>query len=353
VDLNRTGTPLLEIVSKPDINSPQEAVAYLEEIRLMLREIGVSDCEMQEGSLRCDANVNIHVPVIGAQRVEGHCEHHATPLVEIKNLNSFRAVGRAIEYEAKRHYEEYQKDGQGNFRFGKMLKTTAGWDDARGVTVVQRHKEEAADYRYFPEPDLVPVVVSEQQIAEAKAAMGELPQQQRKRLATQYGLSAYDAQVLTAKGRATVAYFEEVAKAVGDGKSAANRMSALIFPALAERKLEVENLPLKPADFADFLRKTGPLSNQDRGALLKYLLDNNADVDRAMDATGIRPQAFDEATLRAAVVAAVAANPKAVADFKKGKDAAKMSIVGAVMKAHKGVDNAVVRRLVDEELARV
>jgi aspartyl-tRNA(Asn)/glutamyl-tRNA(Gln) amidotransferase subunit B len=120
-----------------------------------------------------------------------------------------------------------------------MLKTTAGWDDARGVTVVQRHKEEAADYRYFPEPDLVPVVVTDAQIAAERAAMGELPQEQRKRLAAQYGLSAYDAQVLTAKGRPTVAYFEQVAKALGDGKAAANRMSDLIYPALAERKEEI------------------------------------------------------------------------------------------------------------------
>src|SRR6476469_7070907 len=140
IDLNRTGTPLLEIVSQPEMNSPEEAVAYLEEIRLLLREIGVSDCEMQEGSLRCDANVNIHVP-----QPDG--THHATPLVEIKNLNSFRGVGRAIAYEAKRHYEEHKKN-PGGFRFGKLLKTTAGWDDARGSTEVQRHKEEAADYRY-------------------------------------------------------------------------------------------------------------------------------------------------------------------------------------------------------------
>jgi aspartyl-tRNA(Asn)/glutamyl-tRNA(Gln) amidotransferase subunit B len=353
VDLNRTGTPLLEIVSQPDMNTPEEAMAFLEEIRLMLREIGVSDCEMQEGSLRCDANVNIHVPVIGTEHATGHADYHATQLVEIKNLNSFRAVGRAIAYEARRHYEEYLKDKAGTFRFGKMLKTTAGWDDAKGVTVVQRHKEEAADYRYFPEPDLVPVVVSEAQIAEARAAMGELPQAQRKRLAAEYGLSAYDAQVLTAKGRPTVAYFETVAKALGDGKIASNRMSALIFPALAERKLEIEHLPIQPAGFTDFLSKTAPLTNQDRTDLLKYMLDNEVDVDKAMDATGIKPKTFDESTLRAAVVAAIAANPKAVADFKKGKDAAKMSIVGAVMRANKGVPNEVVRQLVDEELAKV
>ena len=204
---------------------------------------------MQEGSLRCDANVNIHVP-----QADG--KPHATRLVEIKNLNSFKAVGRAIAYEAKRHYEEYKKDPE-NFRFGKLLKTTAGWDDARGITVVQRHKEEAADYRYFHEPDLVPVIVSEAEIAAARAAMGELPQAQRKRLADQYGLTAYDAQVLTAKGRPVVSYFEEVAKLVGDGKTAANRMSDLIYPALTERKEEIAAFPVRATAFADLV-KNGP-----------------------------------------------------------------------------------------------
>jgi aspartyl-tRNA(Asn)/glutamyl-tRNA(Gln) amidotransferase subunit B len=365
VDLNRTGTPLLEIVSHPDMNSPQEAVAYLEEIRLMLREIGVSDCEMQEGSLRCDANVNIHVPVIGAERpaVAGHepdaaagrespgePAYHATPLVEIKNLNSFRAVGKSIEYEAKRHYEEYKKDTQGNFRFGKMLKTTAGWDDAKGVTVVQRHKEEAADYRYFPEPDLVPVVVSEREIAAAREAMGELPQAQRKRLASEYGLSAYDAQVLVAKGRPTVAYFEAVAKALGDGKTASNRMSDLIYPALVERKEEIEAFPFDAAHFAALV-KDGPSNSQDRRDVFLIMLEKGVGLEDAKKEAGIKD--VDADALRAAVVDAIKANPKAVADFKKGKDAAKMSIVGAVMRANKGVPNEVVRGLVDEELAKV
>ncbi len=349
VDLNRAGTPLLEIVSAPDMNSPEEAIAYLEEIRLMLREIGVSDCEMQEGSLRCDANVNIHVPVIGRQHATEHTDFHATPLVEIKNLNSFRAVGRAIAYEAKRHYEEYLKDRDGRFRFGKMLKTTAGWDDARGVTVVQRHKEEAADYRYFPEPDLVPVVVTEEQIAAARAAMGELPQAQRQRLIAQYGLSAYDAQVLVAKGRPTVAYFEAVAQTIGDGKTAANRMSDLIYPALAERKEEITTFPIRPATFADFI-KNGPANSQDRRDVFQLMLREGLDLAAAKAKAGIKE--VDEATLRAAVVAAIAANPKAVTDFRSGKEAAKMAIVGAVMKANKGAPNDVVRRLVDEELKK-
>jgi aspartyl-tRNA(Asn)/glutamyl-tRNA(Gln) amidotransferase subunit B len=300
---------------------------------------------MQEGSLRCDANVNIHVP-----QADG--THHATPLVEIKNLNSFRGVGRAIAYEAKRHFEEYQK-WPTEFRFGKVAKATAGWDDARGLTIIQRHKEEAADYRYFPEPDLVPVIVSAELIDEVKRETGELPSAQRARLRTQYGLSAYDAEVLTAKGRRTVAYFEAVAKAIGDGKAVANRMSDLVYPALSERKLEIEAFPLSATRFAEFLKESGPLSKQDRVDLLKHMLDNNADVRAAMDATGLKPQTFDEGTLRAKVAGAVAANPKAVADYKSGKTAAANKIKGDVMKANKGAPNDLVQRLLDEELAKV
>lgn len=346
VDLNRTGTPLLEIVSHPDMNSPEEALAYLDELRLMLKELGISDCEMQEGSLRCDANVNIHVPM--ESEPKGFA---ATPLVEIKNLNSFRSIGRAISYEATRQYETFQKDPIG-YRIGKLLKTTAGWDDARGKTEVQRHKEEAADYRYFPEPDLVPVVVSAAQIERVKLEMGELPQAQRKRLETQHGLSQYDAGVLTAKGRAMVKYFEDVATAIGDSKAAANRISDLIYPALTERNEEIDQFPVTAAVYADFIKRTAALNKQDRVDLFKFMLENEATLDAAMEKTGIKPATFDEITLRAAVVDAIGKNPRAVADFKAGKDAAKMAIVGAVMKSNKGVPNDVVRKLVDEELAK-
>jgi aspartyl-tRNA(Asn)/glutamyl-tRNA(Gln) amidotransferase subunit B len=352
VDLNRTGTPLLEIVSHPEMNSAEEAVAYLEEIRLMMRELRVSDCEMQEGSLRCDANVNIHIPLttpFGSS--SGPPPYAATPLVEIKNLNSFRAVGRAIKYETERQFAEFQKDPAG-YRIDLIKKTTAGWDDAKGRTEVQRHKEEAADYRYFPDPDLVPVIVSAEQIEAVRAEMGELPQHQRARLVKHYGLSDYDAEVLTAKGRATVAYFESVAATLGDAKAAANRMSDLIYPALASRSEAIEEFPVPSAAFAAFVKKTGPLSKQDRLDLLAHMLEHEVDLDAAMAATGIKPQTFDEGTLRSAVIVAIAANPKAVADFKKGKDAAKMSIVGAVMKGNKGAPNDLVRRLVDEEMGK-
>src|SRR5204863_4685126 len=212
VDLNRAGTPLLEIVSQPDLASPEEARVYLEEIRLLLRELGVSDCEMQEGSLRCDANVNIHIPVqaSGGSNAPGFV---ATPITEVKNLNSFRAVERAIKYEAQRQFEEFQKTGK---KLGEVAKATAGWDENRGVTVVQRRKEEASDYRYFPEPDLVPVEVDEAWIERVRAGLGELPAVQRQRLQEQYHLSAYDAGVITSQGRAFTSYFEQAARLSGD-----------------------------------------------------------------------------------------------------------------------------------------
>jgi aspartyl-tRNA(Asn)/glutamyl-tRNA(Gln) amidotransferase subunit B len=287
VDLNRTGTPLLEIVSKPDMTSAEEAIAYLEELRLMLRELGVSDCEMQEGSLRCDANVNVHVP-----QADGSVA--ATPLVEIKNLNSFRAIGRAIKYEADRQFKEFQKD-PANYRFGKLLKTTAGWDDPKGVTVVQRHKEEAADYRYFPEPDLVPVTVSKAEVEALKAEMGELPQAQRHRLEKEYGLTPYDAQVLAAKGRKMVAYFETVAKGLGDGKAAANRMGDVLYAALAERKEEIDAFPIPAAGFVTYLKATSGISQQDRRDVFQKMLAEKVDAPAAMKVLEIKSAAdFDE-----------------------------------------------------------
>jgi aspartyl-tRNA(Asn)/glutamyl-tRNA(Gln) amidotransferase subunit B len=346
VDLNRTGTPLLEIVSKPEINTPEEAKAYLEELRLMLREIGVSDCEMQEGSLRCDANVNIHVP-----QADG--SYHATPLVEVKNLNSISSVGRSIAYEVERQYAEYKKNPD-TYRINKIPKTTAGWNDVTGKTVVQRHKEEAADYRYFPEPDLVPVVVSDTEIEAARLAMGELPAQQRSRLQTAYSLTAYDAEVLTTKGRKMVAYFEQVTSVIGDGKQVSNRLSDLVMGALNERREEIDEFPIKAPSFADFLKKTAGITQQDRRDIFKHILENGTDTDTALSTLGIQlPSSFDEGKLRQAVLEAIGANAQAVDDFKKGKTAAANRIKGHVMKNQKGAPNDVVQKLLEEELAKL
>jgi aspartyl-tRNA(Asn)/glutamyl-tRNA(Gln) amidotransferase subunit B len=343
VDLNRVGTPLLEIVSKPDISCPEDAKSYVTEMRLLLREIGVSDCEMQEGSLRCDANVNIHVP-----QPDGSVA--ATPIVEVKNLNSIRAVGNAMEYEAKRQYEQFKKDG---LRIGDVAKTTAGWHEVRGVTIVQRRKEEAADYRYFPEPDLVPVTVDEPALAKARAEMGELPAVQRERLKSQYSLSPYDAGVLTNLGRPVIAYFEEVAKGCGDAKAACNWISNKL---LASAKTETESSPfaLKAADLAGLIveqQKMG-LTKSVAEEVFDLMLADGIGPKEAIEHKGIK--AVDSGALLEIVRQAIAANPKAAADFKKGKTAAANSIKGAVMKETKGTAKPdVVQQILMEELAKV
>lgn len=344
VDLNRAGTPLVEIVSRPDISSAEEARLFLEELRLMLREIGVSDCEMQEGSLRCDANVNVHMEEPGKPFV-------ATPLAEIKNLNSIRAVARAIEFEADRQYRKFLQDGK---RFSEEAKETRGWDEAKGITVLQRRKEEASDYRYFPDPDLVPVRVTETELADARSALGELPAAQRRRLQAQYELSAYDATVLTREGRAFVAFFEETARLCSDAKAACNWVSNQVLATLNEQKQTLADFRLKPADLAALIREvqtTGMPAQRARDVYL-HMLQTGADVKTATEALGIRVVG-DEAALRELVARAVAANPKAVADFKKGKIRAADAIKGAVMRETKGMARMeLVQKFVAEALEK-
>ncbi len=343
VDLNRAGTPLLEIVSRPDLSTPEEAKAYLEEIRLLLREIGVSDCEMQEGSLRCDANVNVHVP-----QPDG--SFAATPIVEVKNLNSFRAVERAMRYEAGRQYEAFLRDGR---RLAPGEKETAGWDEARGVTVVQRRKEEAADYRYFPEPDLVPIVVDEAWRERVRSEMGELPAVQRIRLARDYGLSAYEAGVLTRQGRATVAYFQEAARRTGDARAANNWIANKVLATLKERKQEIGHFPLTAERLAGLIaeQKAAGLSKQTAEEVYDRMLENGCSATEAIAQLGIR--SVDAEALRDVVRRAVAANPTAVAQYKKGKTTAANSFIGVVMRETKGGANAdTVRQMILEELQK-
>ncbi len=343
VDLNRAGTPLLEIVSKPELSSPEEAKAYLEEIRLLLRETGVSDCEMQEGSLRCDANVNVHVPQSDGTVAE-------TPIVEVKNLNSFRAVERATRYEAQRQYEQFLKDG---LRLGQAPKATAGWDDARGVTRVQRRKEEASDYRYFPEPDLVPVKVDPAWLDRVRAETGEVPSAARVRLQKDYGLSAYDAGVLTSQGRAVTAYFEAVARASGDPKGASNWVTNKVLATLKERKEEIAVFPIAADALAELIKeqKAIGLNKQMAEEVYARMLESGGSASAAVAALGIRAVGADD--LVEIVRRAVAANPKAVADFKKGKAAAAQAIKGAVMKETKGTARPdLVQQILMEELQK-
>lgn len=383
VDLNRAGTPLLEIVSQPELSSPEEAKAYLEEIRLLLRELGISDCEMQEGSLRCDANVNIHIP-------EAQDVLTATPITEIKNLNSFRSVERAIRYEAKRQYDwwltaldELQRKQYAQYLDHVVMKAksidevldsaltnasipahirrdkaTAGWDENRGITVVQRRKEEASDYRYFPEPDLVPVEVDAAWLERARASLGNpmrLPAALRQSLQKDYGLSAYDAGVATLQGRAFVYYAEGVIKASGDAKAAINLMTNEVLQTLNEQKIGIEEFAkrLKHENLAELIEieKTG-LNKQRAREVYAEMLANRVSAKEAMDKLGIKV-VVDESQLREIVQRAVAANPKAVADFKKGKTKAADAIKGAVMRETKGMAKTeIVQQLLMSELQK-
>jgi aspartyl-tRNA(Asn)/glutamyl-tRNA(Gln) amidotransferase subunit B len=344
VDLNRAGTPLLEIVTEPDIGSPEEAVAFLQELRLMLRELGISDCEMQEGSLRCDANINLHIPRA--------CSVIKTPIVEVKNMNSIRAIERALRYEAERQFAQFCSDGK---QQGEVPKATAGWDDAAGVTRIQRRKEEVSDYRYFPEPDLPPVVVDAAWIERIRSTLGELPAAQRTRLQSRYGLSAYDAGVLTNQGRAFVAYFEDVARLSGDPKAASNWTTNEVLAHLPSPFMgEGPGVRVSAPHLAGLITevaKTG-LNKQRARQVFDYMLANTTDAPTAIGALGFQAVS-DEAELRAIVQRSIAANPQAVADYRNGKLKAADRIKGFVMKETKGLANtAVVQRLLEEELVR-
>jgi aspartyl-tRNA(Asn)/glutamyl-tRNA(Gln) amidotransferase subunit B len=362
VDLNRAGTPLLEIVSEPDIRTPEEAVNYLQELRLLLRELEISDCEMQEGSLRCDANVNLHTPddrgspqreqVGKSESLAGDVgSYRATPIVEVKNMNSIRAVERALRYEAQRQFEQFQMDGQ---QLGEVPKSTAGWDDAQRVTRIQRRKEETSDYRYFPEPDLVPVVIDEAWLERVRSTLGELPAAQGKRLQSEYGLNAYDAGVLTGQGRGFVAYFEEVARLCGDPKFACNWATNEVLGSLGERRQKIDEFQITAAKLAGLITevKNAGLNKQRARQVFDHMLAHGSDAAAAIEALGFQAIS-DEAKLRSIVQRGIAANLEAVADYKNGKLKAADRIKGFVMKETRGLANTeVLQRLLAEELAK-
>ncbi len=369
VDLNRTGTPLLEIVSHPDLERAEDAKTYLETIRLLLREIEVSDCEMQEGSLRCDANVNLHVP-----QPDG--SFAATPIVEIKNLNSIRNVERAIEYEAKRQHAEYQEKlgrewvlekERKRFKqydvaslvaangFRPLSKATAGWDDRFERTNIQRRKEEASDYRYFPEPDLAPVIVDDAWLERVRSEVGELPAAQLLRLQTQYSLSEYDAGVLSRLGRATVRYFEVVARESGDAKEACNWITNELQQLMSDQVIAIRESPLTAITLAELIReiKAIGLNKQRAREVFQLMAKTGVDAKSAIAQLGF-VVVSDEGKLRTIIQEAIAKNAKAVADYKKGKTKAADAIKGAVMRETKGLAKMEqVQALLLEELAKV
>ena len=333
IDLNRAGTPLCEIVTEPDLRSPQEARVWLNELKLLLSYLGVSDCNMQEGSLRVDANVNLHIP-----RADGSLAK--TPIVEIKNMNSFRSVERALAYEVVRQWEEWQATGA---ELGSFPKQTRGWDDPAGITRAQRHKEESSDYRYFPEPDLVPVTVSDEQIAAVRAAMGQPPAELRKALAERWTITPYDADVLVNQGRELVGYFEELAELAGDGKLASNWMQQDVLRTLNERGGTIADFPVRPAAVADIIGRIaqGYFDTSRGREIFTTVLESGQSVADVVAGMGIAAVADDD--LVSLCRELLAANPKIVADVQGGKEQAASGLIGQAKKKNPNVNPGKVR----------
>ncbi len=340
IDLNRAGTPLCEIVSEPDLRSPQEARAWLNELKLLLVYLGVSDCNMQEGSLRVDANVNLHIPLPGEGGADGRIAK--TPIVEIKNMNSFRSVERALAYEAARQWEEWQAT---KVEMGKMPKQTRGWDDPAGITRPQRQKEESSDYRYFPEPDLVPVTVSETEIAAARAAMGDPPTVLRAALAETWKISAYDADVLVNQGRELVTWYEDLATRVGEGKVASNWMQQDVLRTLNERGGTIAEFPVTTEQVADIIGRVqkGDFDTSRGREIFAAVLETGKSVADVVASMGIAAVSDDD--LVALCQELLAANPKIVADVKGGKEQAAAGLIGQAKKKNPNANPGKVRQM--------
>ncbi|MFC1759451.1 Asp-tRNA(Asn)/Glu-tRNA(Gln) amidotransferase subunit GatB [Planctomycetota bacterium] len=329
IDLNRTGTPLLEIVSEPDMRSAAEARAYLSELKLLLEYLGVSDCNMQEGSLRVDANINLHMQQ-GDQTI-------ATPIVEVKNMNSFRAVERALFFEAARQYDEWQETGRKKDDPG-VTKQTRGWDDAAEITKPQRSKEDSADYRYFPDPDLVPVKVTKEQVERVRASLGRLPANSRTELQNDYAISAYDAEVIVNQGRKLVEYFEAVAKKTKEGKKASNWIQQDVLRTLNENELTIDQFGISADALADIILAVadGTLDNSRARDVFAEMLNSESDMPTAMKKLGI--EKVDDSAIDNLAKELLAANQNIVADVKAGKQQAVGALIGQAKKKNPNVN---------------
>jgi aspartyl-tRNA(Asn)/glutamyl-tRNA(Gln) amidotransferase subunit B len=320
IDLNRSGVALMEIVSEPDMRSPEEAGAYLTKLRQIMRYLGTCDGNMDEGSLRADVNVSVRKPGEGFRT---RCE--------VKNVNSIRFVMQAVEAEARRQIEVWEEGGA-------VQQETRLFDTARGVTRSMRSKEEAHDYRYFPDPDLPPLVLDAAWVEELRAALPELPDARRARYQRDFGLSAYDAHVLVLE-KETAAYFEEVARG-RDAKQAANWVMGDLFAALNRTKRGIEDPPVKAADLGALLdlMKDGTLS----GKLAKEVFEAMVETGRApgaiVEERGLR-QVTDGGAIEAAAKAVLEANAGKVAEYRGGKEKLFGFFVGQVMKAMAGKGN--------------
>ncbi len=337
IDLNRAGTPLLEIVSEPDLRSAKEAVAYMKKLHSLVRYLGICDGNMQEGSFRCDANVSI--------RPKG--QHKFGTRAEIKNLNSFRFVERAINFEIERQIDIIESGGA-------VVQETRLYDAARDETRPMRTKEEANDYRYFPDPDLLPVALDEAFIEAVRLTLPELPDEKKHRFMTHYGLPAYDAGVLTAS-RELADYYETVVKAAGGHpKLAANWVMGDLAAALNKEGLEIDAGPVGAEQLGGLIVRItdNTISGKMAKTVFEAMWNGEGDVDAIIEKKGLK-QITDTSAIEQAIQAVLDANPGQVADYRGGKDKLFGFFVGQVMKATRGQANPaqvneVLKKLLDQ-----
>jgi len=326
VDLNRAGVPLLEIVSEPDLRTKEEAAAYLRALRATLQYLGVCDGNMEEGSFRCDANVSVRP--VGTDRLGTK--------IEIKNLNSFRAVERALEYEIQRQSETLD-DG------GTLVQETRLWDEHREQTRSMRSKESAHDYRYFPDPDLLPLVIADSWIAEIRAGLPELPAARKQRFLSELSLPPYDAELLTSR-KDVADYFESALKLHGNPKALSNWIVGDLFRVLKERKLDdqlyIENWPIPARHLAELVQliDQGKISGKIAKSVFEALLDGDKSPQQIVDEKGLQ-QVSDTGSIESAIDQVLAANPKQVEQFRSGNDKVFGFLVGQIMKATQGKAN--------------
>ncbi len=325
VDLNRSGTPLIEIVSEPDMRSSDEAYAYLTEVKQMMQYIGISDCDMEKGQLRCDANVSV--------RLRG-AEKFGTK-AEVKNLNSFRFLKMALEYEIERQIELIEGGG-------RVQQESRLYNVDTGKTVAMRSKEQAHDYRYFPEPDLVPLRISEHWLGEVRSRLPELPADRRERFVTEYGLREYDAQVLTLE-RSTSEYFERAVKASGDGRLTANWVVGDLMGLLKAAGKEIVDSPIGPEHLGELvaLISKGELSGKLAKDILPKMFESGDSASTIVEREGLK-QISDTGALEGLADEVIAANPKQVEQYRAGKVALLGFLVGQLMKASRGQANPAV-----------
>ena len=334
VDYNRSGVPLVEIVSEPDMRNAEEVIAYLEKLRMICQYLGVSDCKLQEGSMRAD--VNLSVREVGSEKFGTR--------TEMKNLNSFKAIARAIEGERERQIELLEEGKE-------VLQETRRWDDNKEYSYAMRSKEDAKDYRYFPDPDLPPVFISQEWIDRIEEQQPEMQEEKAARYEKEYGLSAYDASLIT-QSKHMADLFEETAKESKNPKKAANWFIGETFRLLKERGMDAEELQFTPKHLADLIAavEKGEVNNQNAKKVFEKIFDEDVEPCAYIEANGLKT-VEDTGMLETVVDKVLAENPKTVEEYHSGKTKVLGFLVGQVMKQMKGKANpASVNKMLLEKL---